>query len=123
MSPHTPGSIDPSRPAERRRAFHCFFNFLGWWHWSLGMHVDLWHPQLAIHLPFGFLAVGWHRYGAHLRRRPRWYGWDCASDATDRALTRAHKANVKAAERLLRRIQVSKILMNDALVKGNDAKF
>ena len=39
-------------PVERR--FVCFFNFLGWWHWSIGLHVDVRHPHVQLHVPFGF---------------------------------------------------------------------
>lgn len=46
---------------ERRRTFECFYNFLGWWHWSLGLHVDLRHPHVDLHVPFGYLRIGWFR--------------------------------------------------------------
>ncbi len=47
--------------------FECLFNFLGWWQWSLGLHVDLWHPHLDIHVPFGFFRVGWRRWTGVIR--------------------------------------------------------
>src|SRR5262245_6176699 len=43
----------------RKRRFECFFNFLGWWQWSVGIHVDVRHPHLDIHVPFGFARIGW----------------------------------------------------------------
>ena len=43
------------------RDFECFFNFLGWWQWSLGFHVDLRHPHIDIHVPFGYIRIGWFR--------------------------------------------------------------
>jgi hypothetical protein len=46
-------------PVERR--FECFFNFLGWWHWSCGLHVDVRHPHIDLHVPFGFARIGWFR--------------------------------------------------------------
>lgn len=46
-------------PVERR--FVCFFNFLGWWHWSLGIHLDVRHPHIGLHVPFGFVRFGWCR--------------------------------------------------------------
>lgn len=46
-------------PPERR--FECFFNFLGWWHWSTGVHLDVRHPHVDLHVPFGFLRLGWCR--------------------------------------------------------------
>lgn len=46
-------------PVERR--FACFFNFLGWWHWSLGVHADVRHPHIQLHVPFGYFRIGWCR--------------------------------------------------------------
>jgi hypothetical protein len=45
---------------EFRRTFECFFNFLGWWQWSLGFHVDVRHPHIDVHVPGGYLRVGWY---------------------------------------------------------------
>jgi hypothetical protein len=58
-------------PVERR--FECFFNFLGWWHWSIGIHVDLRHPHIDLHVPFGFGRLGWHR--SPTRGRARCFGY------------------------------------------------
>jgi hypothetical protein len=44
----------------KTRKFVAFFKYLGWWNLSLGIHVDLRAPQLQIHLPTGFVAIGWH---------------------------------------------------------------
>lgn len=64
----------------RRREFECFFNFLGWWHWSLGLHLDIQHPHIDIHLPFGFARIGWIYSELALKRpKPRHFGflpWD-----------------------------------------------
>lgn len=47
------------------REFQCFFNLLGWHHWSLGIHFDPLGPHLDLHVPFGFFRIGWmlHRIG------------------------------------------------------------
>lgn len=43
----------------RCREFECFFNFLGFWQWSFGLHVDIRHPHIDVHVPFGFFRIGW----------------------------------------------------------------
>lgn len=43
----------------RERQFVCFFNFLGLHQISLGISVDLTSPNIEIHVPFGFLKIGW----------------------------------------------------------------
>lgn len=58
------------------RYFECFFNFLGWHQWSLGFHIDPQHPHIDIHVPTGFLRIGWHCDAVSFRRmepdrRPR----------------------------------------------------
>jgi hypothetical protein len=61
-------------PPERR--FECFFNFLGWWQWSLGIHVDVRHPHIDAHVPFGFFRIGWHRSPTFMHPRVFGYqGW------------------------------------------------
>lgn len=42
------------------RQFECFFNFLNWWQWSIGIHVDPQHPHLDVHVLFGFFRIGWY---------------------------------------------------------------
>lgn len=56
------------------RRFVCYFNFLGWWHWSFGAHVDVRHPHVLLHVPFGFLCLGWYR--SPTINRPRQFGYD-----------------------------------------------
>lgn len=46
------------RPADGRR-FVCYFHVTGLWHWSIGIHLHLPSPNLELHVPFGFLRVGW----------------------------------------------------------------
>lgn len=59
-------------PAARR--FVCFFNFLGWWHWSIGFHIDVRHPHIDLHVLFGFLRLGWFR--SPTIDTPRTFGYD-----------------------------------------------
>lgn len=54
----------------RTREFECFFNFLGWHQWSLGLHVDPHHPHLDVHLPGGFFRIGWYNHALFQRRPP-----------------------------------------------------
>ncbi len=42
-----------------RGRFRCYFFFVGWDCLSLGLHVSVWCPNVEIHLPFGFVRVGW----------------------------------------------------------------
>ena len=39
--------------------FVCYFFFVGWDCISLGFHICLGAPNIEIHLPFGFLRIGW----------------------------------------------------------------
>ena len=51
-----------SKDLKRRRGFVMYFHFLGWWALSLGLHIDIESPNIEIHLPFGFIRVGWQKY-------------------------------------------------------------
>lgn len=42
-----------------RRQFIAYFFFVGWDCISVGFHVCLTAPNVEIHLPFGFLRIGW----------------------------------------------------------------
>lgn len=42
------------------RKFIAFFKYLGWWNFSLGFHIDFRAPEIQIHVPTGFFAIGWH---------------------------------------------------------------
>ena len=48
-------------PVGTRRRFVCYFYFQGFSSIQIGLHVDLSQPNLEIHIPFGFLRVGWSR--------------------------------------------------------------
>lgn len=41
----------------RKSAF--YFHFVGWSCLSLGFHIDVHKPNIEIHLPFGFIRIGW----------------------------------------------------------------
>ena len=43
------------------RRFRCYFWFVGWPNLALGVSVCLESPNVEIHLPFGFLRIGWCR--------------------------------------------------------------
>lgn len=42
-----------------KKEFICYFHFISWTHLSLGFHIDLGSPNIEIHLPFGFIRLGW----------------------------------------------------------------
>ena len=44
-----------------KRQFVAYFYFVGWSAFSLGFHVCTSLPNFEIHLPFGFIRVGWQR--------------------------------------------------------------
>lgn len=63
-----------------KRPFICYFYFVGWWAWSLGFHIDIHTPNIELHIPFGFIRIGWpSKPGMGLttdQARSRLYGWD-----------------------------------------------
>lgn len=55
----------PDRIARDRRPFGhegqrfvCYWWFVGWWAFSLGLHIDVNSPNIEVHLPFGFVRIG-----------------------------------------------------------------
>ena len=42
----------------RKEGFVCYYWFIGWWHWSLGINIYPKAPNFEIHLPFGFIRIG-----------------------------------------------------------------
>lgn len=42
-----------------RRRFVVYFHFVGWDCLSLGVHISVIHPNVEIHVPLGFIRVGW----------------------------------------------------------------
>ena len=44
------------------KKFICYFHFVGFNCLSLGIHFDIIIPNMEIHLPFGFIRIGWHDY-------------------------------------------------------------
>jgi hypothetical protein len=41
------------------RVFVAYWFFVGWWALNLGVSVSFKEPNLEIHVPFGFLRIGW----------------------------------------------------------------
>lgn len=41
------------------RPFVCYFFFVGWGAISLGLHIGLMEKNIEIHLPFGFIRIGY----------------------------------------------------------------
>ena len=39
--------------------FVCLFHFVGWNCLSLGFHICITAPNFELHLPFGFVLIGW----------------------------------------------------------------
>lgn len=44
---------------KKDRPFVCYFYFTGWWDISLGFHISLEMKNIEIHLPFGFIRIGY----------------------------------------------------------------
>lgn len=62
------GYEQPTRGERWQRVFCCYFWFVAWDCISLGWHVSVCLPNIEIHLPFGFIRIGWiMRYGDGLR--------------------------------------------------------
>jgi len=47
---------------ENKREFICYWFYVGWWAWSLGISFDISSPNLEIHLPLGFIKIGWEKF-------------------------------------------------------------
>lgn len=45
-----------------KRRFVCYFWYVDWLAFSFGFHIDLRHFNIEIHLPVGFIKVGFERY-------------------------------------------------------------
>ncbi len=43
----------------RSRQFVAYFHYVGWSNLSLGFHINVRYPNLELHLPAGFIKVGW----------------------------------------------------------------
>lgn len=42
--------------------FEAFWFFVNWYQLSFGINISLKPLNLEVHLPFGFLAVGWRKH-------------------------------------------------------------
>jgi hypothetical protein len=47
----------------KKRKFICYWFHpkKGFYYINLGFHIDLYSPNIEIHLPFGFIRIGWYR--------------------------------------------------------------
>ncbi len=61
------------------RKFQAFVKIIGWWCFSLGVHVDLRGPHIEVHFPFGFARLGWMYTDTAEVGATKWetglYGW------------------------------------------------
>ena len=47
-------------PETRQKHFVAYFWFVGWWApINIGLHISFKHPNLELHIPFGFIRIGW----------------------------------------------------------------
>lgn len=46
---------------KQTRQFIAFFHFVSWAHFSLGIHIDFSSPNIEIHMPIGFIRLGWNK--------------------------------------------------------------
>ena len=58
-----------------RGRFVCYFWYLGWDHISLGLHVCPTLPNIEIHLPGGYIRIGWHDTPMPNITRYKGFGW------------------------------------------------
>jgi hypothetical protein len=45
----------------KKKFVHTYY-FVGWDDINLGIHISLTMPNIEIHLPFGFIRLGWSYY-------------------------------------------------------------
>lgn len=55
------------------RKFTAHYFFIGWYCWSIGVHVDVLGPLIEVHVPFGFVRIGWDTFKIHPKG---WYDID-----------------------------------------------
>jgi len=60
---------------EQGKKFISMWTFIGWTDISLGFHINLGHTYLDLHVPFGWIRIGWENYPKHLiAKRNKQYG-------------------------------------------------
>jgi hypothetical protein len=42
-----------------KRYFKAYYYVSGWYPINFGLHIDFAHPTIEIHVPFGFIRIGW----------------------------------------------------------------
>lgn len=52
-----------------KKEFVFLFWFVGWENVSLGIHFNICIPNMEVHLPFGFIKIGW-------REKPTSINWN-----------------------------------------------
>lgn len=61
------------------KGFCAYYYFVGWTHLSLGLHLCLHKPNVEVHLPFGFVRIGWcDLFPQDHRSRRRTFGYEPA---------------------------------------------
>jgi len=48
----------PQLTEEKR--FEIFYKFIDWHCWSLGVHIDPLAPRIELHIPTGWIRIGWN---------------------------------------------------------------
>ncbi len=41
------------------RHFVAYFHHVGWENIQLGISIDVWSPNIEVHVPWGFFRIGW----------------------------------------------------------------
>lgn len=44
------------------KRFVAFFWFVSWTTISAGIRINVWPTNIEVHIPFGFIKVGWEHY-------------------------------------------------------------
>lgn len=79
IPPALPDQTAADELGEMPARFVCFFYLQAFGYIQLGIHIDLYSPNVEIHIPFGMLRIGLDRVVKHAPRflPPvfRAYGW------------------------------------------------
>lgn len=52
-------AFEENQRAKKVKKFTIFFLFVSWTDISLGISLDIKAPKIQLHIPFGFVSVGW----------------------------------------------------------------
>ena len=50
-----------------KQRFIALFWFVSWTSISVGININVWPINMEIHLPFGFIKIGWEEYEPGVR--------------------------------------------------------